>query len=171
GAGDAGAERGVRAAGAVGVAERGKGVGEQQVPDGRRLRGLQVGVVGRQRGLRGVRVGGERRSLVDERVMELADAYARREAETDAKCLAARPARAQPAGGGAADAALELSLARVEGVAERRIPRELLARDRVQLEQPAQERPAVVTREVAALDQRDRVREVGQRQATRKPWA
>src|SRR2546429_49826 len=50
GAGDAGAERGVRAAGAVGVAERGKGVGEQEVPDGRRLRGLQVGVVGRQRG-------------------------------------------------------------------------------------------------------------------------
>src|SRR2546428_8268840 len=103
--------------------------------------------------------------------MELADACARRQAKTDAKCLAARPARAQPAGGGAADAALELGLARVEGVAERGIPGELLAGDRVQLEQPAQEGPGVVTREVPALDERDRVREVGQRQAARKPWA
>src|SRR5207248_1395023 len=56
-------------------------------------------------------------------------------------------------------------------VAERGIPGELRAGDRVQLEQPAQERPGVVTREVAALDERDRVREVGQRQAARKPWA
>src|SRR5216110_2769100 len=32
-------------------------------------------------------------------------------------------------------------------------------------------RPSVVAREVAALDQRDRVREVAQRQAARKPWA
>ena len=51
------------------------------------------------------------------------------------------------------------------------IPGELLAGDRVQLEQPAQQRPRVVAREVAALDERDRVREVGQREAAREPRA
>ena len=103
--------------------------------------------------------------------MQLAHAGARRQAEPDAKRLAARPARAQPAGGRAADAPLELGLARVEGVAERGIPRELLAGDRVQLEQPAQERLRVVAGEVAALDERDRVREVGERQPAREPRA
>ena len=39
----------------------------------------------------------------------------------------------------------------------------------MQLEQPAQERPRVVAGEVAALDERDRVREIGERQAVREP--
>ena len=103
--------------------------------------------------------------------MQLAHAGARGQPERDAERLAPRTARAQPAGGRAADAPLELGLARVERVAERRIPRELVAGDRVQLEQPAQERLRVLAREVAALDERDRVREVGERQAAREPRA
>ena len=103
--------------------------------------------------------------------MQLARALARGQPEPDAERLAARPARAQPAGGRAADAALELGLAGVERVAERRVPRELVAGDRVQLEQPAQERLRVVAGEVAALDERDRVREVGERQPAREPRA
>ena len=58
----------------------------------------------------------------------------------DPERLAARPSGAEPARGRAPDAPLELGLARVEGVAERGIPGELVAGDRVQLEQPAQER-------------------------------
>src|SRR5205807_3733098 len=64
----------------------------------------------------------------------------------------------------AADAPLELGLARVEGITERGIPRELVAGDHVELEQSAQERLRVVARKVAALDERDRVRKVGERQ-------
>ena len=41
----------------------------------------------------------------------------------------------------------------------------------MQLEQPAQERPRVVAREVAALDERDGVREVRERQAAREARA
>ena len=152
----------------VGVAKRRVGVGEQQVPDGRRLRRLQVGVVGGQCRLRLARTSGECRDLVEKCVVELTNTRARGQAEPDAKGLAPRPARAQPAGGGAADAPLELRLAGVEGVAKRGIPRELLTRDRVQLEQSSQKRASVVTREVTALDQRNRVREVSQRQATRE---
>src|SRR5262249_35113831 len=82
-----------------------------------------------------------------------------------------RSTRAQPAGGRTADATLQLGLTRVERIAERRIPRELVSRDRMQLEQTAQERPSVVARQVAALDQRNRVGEVGQRQPGREPGA
>ena len=103
--------------------------------------------------------------------MQLAHARSRGQAERDAKRLAARTARAQPAGGRAADAPLELGLARVERVAERRVPRELVAGDRVQLEQPAQERLRVLAREVAALDERDGVREIRERQPAREPRA
>jgi hypothetical protein len=39
----------------------------------------------------------------------------------------------------------------------------------VELEQPAQERARVLAGEVAALDERDRVREVGERQPAREP--
>jgi hypothetical protein len=106
---------------------------------------------------------GERRNLVDERVVEVAHAYARGEAEPDAKRLAPGPACAQPAGSGAADATLELGFTRVERIAERRIPWELRTGDRMQLEQPAQERTRVLTRQVAALDQSNRMREIGQR--------
>jgi hypothetical protein len=112
---------------------------------------------------------GERDGLVDKRVVELADTCPRGEPEPDPECLPTRPARAQPAGGGTADATLELGFARVERVAECRIPGKRLPRDGVQLEQPAQKRPSVLTREVTALDERNRVREVGQREAAREP--
>ena len=116
-----------------------------------------------------LRVAGERRGLVDERVVQLAHGAPGGQAKRDAEGLAARPARAQPAGRRPADAPLELRLARVERVAERRIPRELVAGDRVQLEQPAQERPRVVAGQVAALDQRDGVRQIGEREPVREP--
>jgi len=93
-------------------------------------------------------VPGERRGLVDERVVQLAGAGTGGQPERDAEGLAPRPPGAQPAGGRPPDAPLELGLAGVEGVAEGRVPRELVARDRVQLEQPPQERPRVVAREV-----------------------
>ena len=118
-----------------------------------------------------LRVADERRGLVDERVVQLAHGAPGGQAKRDAEGLAARPARAQPAGRRPADAPLELRLARVERVAERRIPRELVAGDRVQLEQPAQERPPVVAGEVAALDQRDGVRQIGEREPVREPRA
>src|SRR5919198_3358533 len=130
------------------------------MPDRRRLCRLQIRVIGCERALRRARVGGERGSLGDQRVVEIADACTRGEAQPDAKRLAPGPARAQPPGGRAADATLELGLTCVECIAERGIPRELFARDRMQLEQPAQERPRVVTGKVAALDERDRMREV-----------
>ena len=157
--------------GALGVAQRRIGVRQEQVADRRRLGRLQIRVVGGERGARGARVPGERRGLVDERVVQLAHGAPGGEAKPDAERLAARPARAQPAGRRAADAPLQLRLARVEGVAERRIPRELVARDRVQLEQPAQERPCVVAGQVAALDERDRVRQIGEREPVREPRA
>ncbi len=139
------------------------------MPEGRRLRRLQIGVVGRERVARGARVTCECRSLIGERVVKVAHGGARRQSEPDAKRLAARAARAQPAGGRTADAPLQLGLARVEGIAERRIPRELLTGDLVQLEQPAHERPRIVAREVSALDERDRVREIRERQAPSEP--
>ena len=78
----------------------------------------------------------ERRGLVDERVMQLPHARTGGQPERDAKRLASWTAGAQPARGRPSDAPLELGLACVERVAERRIPRELVAGDRVQLEQP-----------------------------------
>ena len=106
----------------------------------------------------------EGRGLVDERVMQLSHARTGGQPERDAKRLASWTAGAQPAGGRPSDAPLELGLACVERVAERRIPRELVAGDRVELEQPPQQRLRVLTREVAALDERDGVREVCERQ-------
>ena len=113
----------------------------------------------------------ERRGLVDERVVQLPHARAGGQPEPDAKRLASWTAGAQPARGRAADAPLELGLARVERVAERRVPRELVAGDRVELEQPPQQRLRILAREVAALDERDGVREVGERQPARETRA
>ncbi len=166
---DAQPERGVRGARPLAVAERRVGVGEEQVPDGGRLRGLEVGVVGGEVALRRAGVPRERGDLVEERVVQLARAAAGDEPDADAERLPPRPARAQPARGRAADAPLQLGLAGVEGVAERGIPGELVAGDRVQLEQAAEERLRVVAGEVAALDERDRVREVGEREPAREP--
>ena len=110
----------------------------------------------------------ERGGLVDEGVVQLAHPPPGRQPHADPERLAPRPSGAEPARGGAADAPPELGLARVEGIADRGIPRELVAGDRVQLEQSAQERLRVVARQVAALDERDRVREVGERQPARE---
>ena len=154
----------VRCARPVSVAKRRVGVCQEEVADGRRLRRLEVGVVGRERGTRRACVPDERRGLVDERVVQLPRARTSRQPERDAKRLASWTAGAQPAGGGPSDAPLELGLACVERVAERRIPRELLAGDRVQLEQPSQERLCVLAREVASFDECDGVREICERQ-------
>ena len=105
--------------------------------DGRRLRRLQIRVVGRERGLRRPSVSSKPRRLLDERVVELADAVARGKSQRNPERLAPGTARAQPSRCGAADATLELGLAGIERIAKRRIPRELLPRDRLQLEQPA----------------------------------
>src|SRR6185437_11559512 len=67
-----------------------------------------------------------------------------------------------------ADPSLELGLARVERVAERGIPRKRVPGDRVQLEQPAEQRLRIVASQIAALDEDDRVRQVGEREAARQ---
>ena len=171
GARDAQPERGVQRAQALGVAQRGIGVGEQQVADRRRLGRLQVGVVGGERALRRAGVPGERGCLVEQRLVQLADAGARDQPKPDPERLATRPAGAQPARRRAADAPLELGLACVERVARCRVPGERVARDLVQLEQPAQQRRPVVAAQVAALDQRDGVGQVGEREAVRETRA
>src|ERR671935_1159594 len=96
-----------------------------------RLGRLQIRVVGGERGTSRTRVPGERRGLVAERVVQLEHRTPGGEAEPNAEGLAARPARAQPTCRRAADAPLQLRLARVERVAERRVPRKLVTRDRV----------------------------------------
>ena len=106
----------------------------------------------------------ERGSLVDEGAVQLAHPRPGRQPHGDAERLAPRASRAEPACGRTADAPLELGLARVERITERGIPRELVARDLVELEQSTQKRLRVVALEVAALDERDRVREVGEGQ-------
>src|SRR5207248_10011328 len=108
GSGDARPESRVRRARTVSVAKRRVGVREEEVADGRRLCRLEVGVVGRERGARCACVPGERRSLVDEGVMQLPRARTGRQPERDAKRLASWTAGAQPARGGPSDAPLEL---------------------------------------------------------------
>jgi hypothetical protein len=78
------------------------------VPDGRRLRRLQIRVVGRERGLRLARAGGEERPA-DERVVS--PRTPRRLSGFDAEC----PRRGGPrlrAGGAEADTPPSLGLAR-----------------------------------------------------------
>ncbi len=112
---------------------------------------------------------GERGGLVDERVVQLARAGTSRQPKRDAERLSPRAAGAQPPRGRSSDTSLELGLACVERVAERRVPGELVARDRVELEQPAQERLRVLAAQVAALDERDCMREIGERQPASEP--
>ena len=159
---DARPESRVRGARPVTVAKRRVGVRQEEVADGRRLCRLEVGVVGRERGARCACVPDERRGLVDERVMQLQRLHGP-STERDAKRLASWTAGAQPAGGRPSDAPLELGLACVERVAERRVPWELVVGDRVQLEQPRRS-DFVLAREVAALDECDGVREICERQ-------
>ncbi len=103
GAGDAAGELAVGAPQALGVAQGRIGVGQQQVPRGRRLGRLQVGVVGGERvAQRSGRAAPSARRRVGQRAHELGRAAARAGPQRDAERLAARPARAQPAGGVAA---------------------------------------------------------------------
>ena len=171
GAGDARPERRVRRAHAIGVPERRIGVRQEQVPDGGGLGRLQVGVVRRERVSGRAGVSCERGGLVGEGVVQLPRSSTRSQTEPDAKGLAAWTARAQPSRRRIAHPPLELGLARIEGVAERRIPRELVAGDRVQLEQASHECARVVAGQVAALDQGDCVREIRERQAAGEPRA
>ena len=114
---------------------------------------------------RGARVARERGGLVDERVVQLAHPPRAPSgaAPTRNASRRGRPALSQPAAERPTRRSSSASRA-LKASPSGGIPRELVARDRVQLEQPAQERLRVVAREVAALDERDRVREVGERQ-------
>ena len=136
--------------------------------DGRRLSRLEIRVIGGERRDRGARVTREGGSLVDEGIVQLARPQPGRQPYADPERLASRASGTEPARGRLADAPLQLGLARVEGITDRGIPRELVAGDRVELEQSAQERLRVVARKVAALDQSDRVREIGERQPVRE---
>ncbi len=169
GAGDAAAELEAHLAQPGGVAQRRVGVGQQQVPGGRRLGRLQVGVVGREVVGVGGRVALEAGGDREQGGLQGQRALAGHEPDAHPEGLAPRPARAEPAGSRAADAAGELGLARVEGVAERRVPGELGGRDVVQLEQPAQELGTGLGRDAPALDQRHGVGQVGERQRPREP--
>ena len=139
--------------------------------DGRRLRGLEVRVVRRERDPRRGRVPDEPRGLLDERVVQLEHARSGGQPQRDPKRLASRAARAQPAGCRPAHAPLELGLACVERVAERGVPRELVAGDRVQLEQAPEKRRSILGCDVTAFDERDGVREVCERQPAGKTRA
>jgi hypothetical protein len=141
------------------------------VPDRGGLSRLEIGVVGGECRARPGGVPRQRGDLGDERVVQVADRAPGGQAEPDAKRLAARPACAQPARSRPPDPPFELRLAGVEGVAERRVPPELVAGDRVQLEQAAQEPVRIVARQVAALDQRHRVRQIGKGEPVREPRA
>ena len=141
------------------------------MPDGGGLGGLQVGVVGRERVSGHAGVSRERGGLVGERVVQLPRGCSRSQTEPDAKGLAAWTPRAQPSRRRIANPPLELGLARVESVAERRVPRELVAGNRVQLEQPSHECLRVVAGQVAALDQGDCMRKIRERQAAGEPRA
>jgi hypothetical protein len=141
------------------------------VSDGGGLGGLQVGVVGRERVSGRGGVPRERGGLVGERLVQLPRSCSRSQTEPDAKGLATWPPRAQPSRRRGAHAPLELGLARIEGVTERRVPRELVAGNRVQLEQPSHECPRFFAGQVAALDQGDSMREIRQRQAAGEPRA
>src|SRR5688500_14160305 len=155
GTGDARPKSSVRRTRAVTVTKRRVGIRQKEVADGRRLCSLEIGVVGRERTARRACVPRERRGLVDECIVELARPGTGRQAERDAKRLAPWATGAQPTGGRPPDAPLELGLACVERVAERRVPRELAAWNRVELEQPTHERPRLLARQVAPLDERD----------------
>ncbi len=138
--------------------------------DRRGLGRLQIGVIGREGVAGRARVSRESRSLVGERVMQLAHCGSRSQSEPDAKGLTTRAARAEPSRRRRADPPLELGLAGIEGIAEGGVPRKLISRDRVQLEQSSHERSRLLAREVSSLDQSNRVRKIRERQTACKTW-
>ena len=139
------------------------------MPGRGRLSRLQVGVVGCERVAQLARVRPQRAGAVGERARELGRAAPRARAQGDAKSLAPRPAGAQPAGGVAADAAHELGLARVEGIAQLGLPGELVHGDRMQLEQAAEQAARRLGGQRAALGERHRMRDIGQREVVGEP--
>ena len=87
---DAVQQREVHAAQPLGVPQQREGVRQQEVPDRRRLRRLQVRVVGREVvGMLGG-VTAQRRGRVEQRVVQVDRAVARHEAQRHAERLAAR---------------------------------------------------------------------------------
>ena len=138
------------------------------MPGGRGLGGLQVGVVGGERASERLGLRGECGAEVAERRRVARHALGNDQTQGHAERLAARTAGAEPAGGARADACGQLLLAVLEGIAHRRIPRELVGRNRIELEQAPQQLGAALLVEPATLDQRDRMREVGTRQGIGK---
>jgi hypothetical protein len=96
------------------------------VADGRRLSRLEIRVIGGERGGRGTRVTREGGSLVGEGIVQLAHPQPGRQPHADPERLAPRASGTEPARGRPADAPLQLGLARVEGITDRGIPRELV---------------------------------------------
>ena len=168
GPGDAQVQAAVDGAQALGVAQRRGGVGQQQVADGRRLRRLQVGVVGRE--VAGVALGqpGQGLRAVQRRVVQVEGPRAGAQAQGDPEGLAAGPAGAEPPRRRGPHALGQGGLARVERVAQLRPPGELRGGDGVEVEQAAEQRPGVAGRDGAGLGQGDGVGDVGQRQPGRQ---
>ena len=163
---DAVQQREVHAAQPLGVAQQREGVGQQEVADRGRLRRLQVGVVGREvvGVLGGVTARAPRPRRASASCRSTVPSRATRRSATRNASRRGRPADSQPAASGpmrrSSSASRELNAS-----PERRVPGELVGRDGVELEQAR--RAAAPPRagvEAAALDERDGVREVGQRQ-------
>jgi hypothetical protein len=161
----------VRGPEALGVAEGRLGVCQEEVGDRRGLRRLQVGVVGGGGLDEGPRERGERPGQAERGVVQVEGRVAGDQAEGDAERLPPRAPRAQPPGGGAADALGQERLARVEGVAELLAPWEGGGVDRLQRQQAVDQRRRGGRVDPAALGERDRVREVGGRQRRREARA
>ena len=162
-AGDA-ARRGPRSTCArVSVAQGRIGVTQEQVSDRGRLGRLQIGVVGRARG-RACRASTATWSVGASCSCRTAPRAVRR--SPNAKGLAGVDAspRSAVSRRRSAHASLDCGLARIEGVTERWVPRELVAGNRMQLEQPSHEGPRVVagpgrrprSRRLHARDPRER---------------
>jgi hypothetical protein len=156
---------------APGVAQGRLGVGEEQVPDGGRLRGLEVRVVGGEVVRVALRERDEGLGQVELGVVEVEHARARDQPQRHPERLPPRAAGAEPPGRRCPDARLQLRLARVERVAELGVPGELRRRDGVEREQPPEEAPGVVAADGAALHERHGMCEVGPREPARQPRA
>ncbi len=157
------------AAESCGIAQQRIGICQHQVPEARRLRGLQVGVVGSQ-------VGGMARRQVHQRggkrhagVVQVAGAVARHDPQPHPEGLAARASRRQPPGGGGPRPRAQLMLAAVECIAQRGVPREGITRDGIQLEEPGQQGPRLIPGDRPGLRQHHRVGQVRRAEAPGQP--
>ena len=138
------------------------------MPDGCRLGGLEIGVVGSKRASQWLRLCSKRGAHVTKGSSRVGQTLGRDEAQRHAKRLATRTTSTQPTCGTRTDTGRQLLLAILEGIAHGRIPRKVVRRDRVQLEQATQQLPTALRIKTAALDQRNRVSKVRARERIRQ---